>query len=146
MNSEFTIAIHSLTLLAYRPDRMATSDVIADNVCTHPARVRKVMSRLRSAGYIKAKEGAGGGFMLAADPAQIKLGEIYLLTAKGSLMPSWCSGDPEQPCAVASNITDVLGNVFQGAEQHLYNYFQQLSIADLLQQIKAQHEARAKTV
>jgi DNA-binding IscR family transcriptional regulator len=47
MNSEFVIAVHSLVLLAYRPDGMATSDEIAANVCTHPARVRKVRRRVQ---------------------------------------------------------------------------------------------------
>ena len=146
MNSEFTIAIHSLTLLAYRPDHMATSDVIASNVCTHPARVRKVMSRLRSAGYIQAKEGAGGGFMLAAEPSSIKLGDIFRLMASGSLKPGWCSGDPDQPCAVASNITGVMEDIFNGAENVLIEYFQQLTVADLLDRIRQQHLSRSNPV
>ena len=46
MNSEFTIAVHSLVLLAHLPDHMATSEEIAANVSTHSARIRKVMGFL----------------------------------------------------------------------------------------------------
>src|SRR4051812_26392665 len=98
MNSEFTIAVHSLVLLAYIPGNMASSDYIASNVTTHPARVRKIMGFLRKQGYVTSKEGIGGGFILNCDPVQITLGEIYRLTAFGSLKPNWCSGDPNTEC------------------------------------------------
>ena len=52
MNSEFTIAVHSLVFLAHLPDHMATSEEIAVNVSTHSARIRKVMGFLRKAGYV----------------------------------------------------------------------------------------------
>lgn len=59
MNSEFTIAVHSLVFLANLPDHMATSEEIATNVSTHSARIRKVMGFLRKAGYVTTKEGIG---------------------------------------------------------------------------------------
>jgi Rrf2 family protein len=136
MNSEFTIAVHSLVLLAYHPGRMASSDYIASNVSTHPARVRKVIGFLRKKGYVTSKEGIGGGFILNCDPDQVTLGEIYRLISAGSLKPNWCSGDPNMPCVVASNIEEVMAKVFCGAEQQLEQYFDNLTISNVLEQLK----------
>jgi Rrf2 family protein len=136
MNSEFTIAVHSLVLLAYHPGKMASSDYIAENVSTHPARVRKVMGLLKKRGYVTSKEGVGGGFILQADPDLLTLGEIYRLTSEGSLQPNWCSGDTNMPCVVASNIEEVMAKVFCDAELHLTLYFDQITISTVLMELK----------
>jgi Rrf2 family protein len=136
MNSEFTIAVHSLVLLAYHPGKMASSDYIADSVSTHPARVRKVMGLLKKQGYVITKEGVGGGFILNADPDNLTLGEIYRLTSEGSLQPNWCSGDTNIPCFVASNIEEVMAKVFCEAEQHLTQYFDRITISTVLKELK----------
>ncbi|TDF95531.1 RrF2 family transcriptional regulator [Paenibacillus piri] len=136
MNSEFTIAVHSLVLLAYRPDHMATSDMIAYNVCTHPARVRKVMALLRKQGYVAAKEGQGGGFLLNCEPEQVTLAEVYRLTSMGSVKPNWCSGDLDQDCMIACNMASVMDHIFAGAEKQLIDYFHQSTIQDVLNQVR----------
>ncbi|WP_248929799.1 RrF2 family transcriptional regulator [Paenibacillus hamazuiensis] len=136
MNSEFTIAVHSLVLLAYKPDHMATSDYIAHNVCTHPARVRKVMGCLRKAGYVAAKEGIGGGFILNCDPAQVTLAEIYRLTSIGSIKPGWCSGDEEADCMVAGNMAAVMDDIYQEAEQQMIRFLERFTVSDVLDRVR----------
>ncbi|ALS25964.1 Rrf2 family transcriptional regulator [Paenibacillus cisolokensis] len=136
MNSEFTIAVHSLVLLAYLPERMATSETIAVNVGTHPARVRKVMSCLRRGGYVDTREGSGGGYWLTAQPAEVTLKDIYRVIAIGSLMPNWCSGNPDADCIVGSNMKEVMYGIFCAAEQRLESYFAGITIADVLAQIR----------
>ncbi|MNZ76915.1 putative HTH-type transcriptional regulator YwnA [compost metagenome] len=137
MNSEFTIAVHSLVYLAYLPDNMATSDMIAENVGTHSARVRKVMSGLRRSGYVETREGSGGGYKLTIDPSVVTLGDIYRVMAQGSLMPSWCSGNPEMDCVIGSNMNDVMFSIFCKAEKELERHFSAITIQDVLGQIHA---------
>jgi len=137
MNSEFTIAVHSLVLLAYLPERMASSETIAENVQTNPARIRKVMSVLRKSGFVETREGARGGYRLAVDPGTVTLGDIYRAMASGSLMPSWCSGDPEMDCVVGSNMRTVMNGIFCTAEKRLEDYFDSITIRSVLGQIRA---------
>lgn len=137
MNSEFTIAVHSLVFLSNTPDRMATSEVIAHNVNTHPSRLRKVMSCLRKHRYIATKEGIGGGYMLNCSPDQVTLAEIYKATSIGSIKPGWCSGKEDEKCMVACNMADVMEHIFCEAEQHLLQYLQQTTIADVLERVRA---------
>ncbi|GGF92072.1 RrF2 family transcriptional regulator [Paenibacillus abyssi] len=135
MNSEFTIAVHSLVYLAYLPERMASSECIADTVQTNPARVRKVMGCLRRGGFVETREGTRGGYRLTIDPATVTLGEIYRVMAQGSLMPNWCSGDPDSDCVVGSNMQEVMNGIFCSAEKHLEAYFSQITIANVLGQV-----------
>ncbi|MEK3884858.1 Rrf2 family transcriptional regulator [Paenibacillus sp. PL2-23] len=137
MNSEFTIAVHSLVYLAYLPEKMASSDMIADNVGTHSARVRKVMSGLRKGGYVETREGSGGGYRLTIDPDAVTLADIYRVMAQGSLIPSWCSGDPGMDCVVGSNMNQVMHGIFCRAEKQLEDHLGGITIGDVLKQIHA---------
>lgn len=141
MNSEFVIAVHSLVLLAHRPDGMATSEEIAENVCTHPARVRKVLSCLRKQGYIDTREGPGGGYRLLGQPGDVTLADVYRALTAGSLAPTWCSGDPEKDCIVSSNMAEVMNAVFCGADRQIEQYFEGITIGSMLSQVKSMQQA-----
>ena len=45
MTSEFGIAVHAMVFLHHKGD-MVSSEVLAEPICTNPARVRKVMAQL----------------------------------------------------------------------------------------------------
>ncbi|OMF49384.1 hypothetical protein BK138_29675 [Paenibacillus rhizosphaerae] len=77
MNSEFTIAVHSLVFLAYQPDSMATSEEIACSVNPHPSRVYKVME---PSAQRRLRDDQGRvGWLLSAEcsPDEVTLAEIY---------------------------------------------------------------------
>jgi Rrf2 family protein len=141
MNSEFIIAVHSLVLLAHRPDGMASSEEIATNVCTNPVRVRKVMSCLRKNGFVDTREGSGGGYKLSREPGEMTLADVYRALAAGSLAPSWCSGDPTSECLVGSNMGEVMNAVFCGADQQLETYFGSITIGQMLSRLEAKARA-----
>ncbi|MBP1933650.1 RrF2 family transcriptional regulator [Ammoniphilus resinae] len=136
MNSEFTIAVHSLVFLAYLPEHMASSDVIAKNVSTNPARIRKVMSCLRKGGFVKTKEGIGGGYILNGDPQEITLAQIYRTVACGTIKPHWCTGDPEQNCMISSNLQSVMDDIFNEADLYFEQYLNRITLSFVLERIK----------
>ena len=43
MNSDFCVAVHGMVYLYHKKCQLS-SDELADNICTNPARVRKVMA------------------------------------------------------------------------------------------------------
>ncbi|MFJ5760299.1 RrF2 family transcriptional regulator [Neobacillus sp. NPDC093182] len=130
MNSDFTLAIHSLTLLALQPDRMSTSEYIAESASVHPVRIRKVLSLLKKHGFIKSKEGTGGGFIFALDLSEINLWDIYKITSEGALQPK-CPESNEQ-CIVGANMQSVLFTIFLGAEDHLGEYLKDYTIREIV--------------
>lgn len=131
MNSYFALAVHSLTFLSLQPDRMATSDTIAESASVHPVRIRKVLSLLRKNGFIQTKEGTGGGFKFEREPAGISLWDIYKVTSDGALQPK-CP-DPNDHCVVGANMKHVLFTIFLGAEDHLGEYLKRYTIKDVVE-------------
>ncbi|MGM0903718.1 RrF2 family transcriptional regulator [Mesobacillus maritimus] len=130
MNSDFTLAIHSLTLLALQPDRMATSDVISESAGVHPVRIRKVLSLLKRHGFIRTKEGTGGGFIFASELSEVNLWDIYKITSEGALQPK-CPESNEK-CIVGANMQKVLFSIFLGAEEHLGEFLKNYTIKEVV--------------
>jgi Predicted transcriptional regulator len=137
MNSEFTIAVHCLIILANAPGQIWNSETLAGKVHTHPARVRKIMSLLRRNCLIMTKEGLGGGYRLACDPNSCSLAEIYRITACSALRLNWCSDSADKADKTErSGIRQALERTFSGAEHVLENYLSKQSIGSLLRELQ----------
>lgn len=130
MNSDFTLGVHSLALLSLFPDRMFSSDTIAESAGVHPVRIRKVLSLLRKEGLIQSKEGIGGGFVFVKDPADVSLWALYQVTSEGALLPK-CPKSSEA-CIVGSNLKHVLTTIFTDGEKHLGEFLAQYTIKDVI--------------
>lgn len=62
--------------------------------------LEQLMALLKKAGLVKSVRGAGGGYILAKDAAQISVGEV-LRALEGSLEPVTCAAfHPEESCNV----------------------------------------------
>ncbi|WP_088006970.1 Rrf2 family transcriptional regulator [Indiicoccus explosivorum] len=136
MNSNFTLAVHSLAFLTLQPDRMATSDMIAKSASVHPVRVRTVLSLLRKNSYIKTKEGTGGGFIFDLNPDEVSLWDIYKITSDGALQPKCPEANGH--CVVGANMQHVLFRIFLGAEEHLGEYLKAYTIKEVVDFIRQQ--------
>lgn len=142
MNSEFTIAVHCLIILAGAPGQMWNSETLAGKVHTHPARVRKIMSLLRRNCLIMTKEGLGGGYRLACNPDTCSLAEIYRITSCSALRLNWCSDSADKTDKTErSGIRRALERTFSGAEHVLENYLSQQSIGSLLCELQGKSAA-----
>ncbi|GEK57208.1 Rrf2 family transcriptional regulator [Marinococcus halophilus] len=130
MNSHFSLAVHSLTLLAHQSERAASSSFIAESASVHPVRIRKVLSLLKQHGLIRSKEGAGGGFVLSRPPEAVTLWDVYQITSKGTLQPRCPEENPS--CDVGANMKHVLGGVFSDGESVFGEHLDQYTIADML--------------
>jgi Rrf2 family protein len=144
LNSEFNIAVHSLVFLAHLPTHMASSDLLARNVCTNPVRIRKVMNLLKKNGLVHVQKGTGGGYILNCEPEKVTLGQLYRITSAGSLVSPWRSGDPNMDCRIASQIGDVMSQIYAGAESSYEGYLDQITIQDILDRLTADKKEGSK--
>lgn len=131
MNSQFTIAVHCLIVLAGTPDLVWNSESLSQKVHTHPARIRKIMSILRKNGLVETKEGLGGGYRIGCDPSECTLARIYQSISCTPLKLSWCSAGCEQDPEF-DRIRSVMDFAFTGAERGLEEYLEHWSIASLI--------------
>ena len=54
-----------------------SSEELARNICTNPARVRKVLARMKKDGLVETKEGSsGGGYRFAKGAGEVSLAQV----------------------------------------------------------------------
>ena len=57
-------------------EKVLSSEELAQNVCTNPVLIRKVMSKLKKAGFVSTKGGNNGGYIFIADADKLTLEQI----------------------------------------------------------------------
>lgn len=130
MNSSFSVAVHAAVYLNHR-NCMLSSEELAGNICTNPARVRKVMSSLKKAGLVETKEGNEGGYRLVKEPKQLTLDLIARALEVRFVESNWHSGDTDMECLIASGMANLMDDVFDDLEQRCMARLKEISIDDL---------------
>lgn len=130
MTSEFAIAVHGLVVLSHRK-KVVSSDVLAENICTNPTRVRRVMSRLKKAKLVETKEGVEGGYQLAVAADQINLRTVADTLEISFVSASWKSGNPEMSCMISSGMAGVLDGLYADLDKRCREQMETVTIADL---------------
>lgn len=131
MTGEFVVAAHSLVFL-YHKARSVTSEELAENVCTNPARVRKVMAKLRRAGLVETREGsAHGGYLFAQSAQEVSLLTVLEAVGDEVLKTPWHSGDPEQACLIASGMAGVMDAILARMEGDCRAVLRSVTIAQI---------------
>lgn len=141
MNGLFCVAVHALIYLDKR-DCILSSEELAANICTNPARVRKVMSKLKKSGLVETKTGNVGGYHLLRRPSEITLDQIADALEVRFVEPAWHSGGTDLPCMVASGMAEVMDGLFDVLDRHCRSRLSQLRLSDLEAQLE--HTAARK--
>lgn len=135
-SSRFTVALHTLTLLAQSGAEPVTSEVIAGSVNTNPVVIRRVLGALRAARLVTSQGGNGGGWRLAVDPAAITLRAVYRAVEEEpriSLHPR----PPNPACPVGRHIQRALAAPFAAATAALEAELARTTVADILREVRA---------
>ncbi|MEY8355122.1 Rrf2 family transcriptional regulator [Lachnospiraceae bacterium 54-53] len=130
MTSEFAVAVHGLVYLNQRKTTIS-SEELASNVCTNPARVRKVMAKLKKAGLIDTKEGLEGGYHFVQDPSKVNLKLVCNALEVTFVSSSWKSGDQNMPCMVASGMSGVMDEIYDELNEICRSRMEQITIQDI---------------
>lgn len=130
MTGEFAIAVHALTFLD-RHEGAISSAKLAENVCTNPARVRKVMSKLKKAGLVIAEQRNDGGYRPAREARGVTLAEIASALDESMIGPVWRSGDVDMDCEVASGMADVMDSIRERLNGECERILAAITLADV---------------
>ncbi len=84
-----SLALHTMVLLADHPARQLSTREIADRLQVSEAHLSKVLQRLARLGLVRSERGPKGGFLLAKQPGEINLLEIYE-SIEGPLQETHC--------------------------------------------------------
>lgn len=130
MTSEFGVAVHALVFLNHK-GRMVSSEELSQNICTNPARVRKIMAKLKRAGLLSTKEGVDGGYLFSLDPAEVSLREISEALEVQFVASAWRSGDTDMKCLIASGMADVMDGIYSDLDRLCKEHLEQVTIQQI---------------
>lgn len=134
MTGELNVAVHALVYL-YHKDTLLPSDGLAANVCTNPARIRKIMAKMKKAGFVDTKEGISGGYFLIRSGEEITIRDVCEALSDRIVKSAWSSGDPTMECQVASGMAKVMDNIYNQLNEQCLNMLAEITIKDINDQL-----------
>ena len=133
-NSQFSMAVHILTMLARAGDENMKSEYIAGSVNTNAVVIRRVLGQLSQAGLVTSQTGAFGGTRLAREPSEISLCEIYKAVSCGEVFALHAKA-PNQDCPIGRNIEAVLCNLQKEIDKSVGEKLRQYTLASIIDMV-----------
>jgi Rrf2 family protein len=132
----FAMAVHVLTLLAYKEGDRMTSANLAGSINTNPVIVRRLLLALQRAKLIDTCKGAGAGSRLNCAPKRIDLAQVYKAVEASEAFAS-PSRKPNEDCPVGQCMREELEKIFVSAQNALEANLQKTTLADVIEAVKA---------
>lgn len=130
MNSEFSVVIYILCLLAMNEKERLTSTQISERIHVHPARIRKMLMNIKKHGYVETKEGFDGGYVLTKKPEEINLKDLYTMINSKPLQIPKSSLRDEQ--SLPSIVDSRLESIFLACEKQIMEKLEEVSLANFI--------------
>lgn len=136
-NSQFSTAVHVLTILARGCEERIKSDYFARSVNTNPVVIRRLLKNLQDAGFVVSQVGASGGTCLAKLPKDIRLSEVYKSVASGEIF-ALPPNKPSEDCPVGKNIESILCNLQREIDSAIEEKLRQFTLRDVIEKISGE--------
>lgn len=130
------MAVHVLTVLAYKDGDRVTSAFLAGSVNTNPVIVRRLLLALQKAKLVETRKGAGFGTRLSRSPARINLAEVYRAVEDAEPFAT-PARKPNAGCPVGNCMRETLEKIFNSAQDALEHDLAQTTLAGILEMVKA---------
>ena len=134
-NSQFSMAVHILTLLAKAGEKNMKSGYIAGSVNTNAVVIRRVLGQLNQAGLVSSQTGAFGGTRLARSASEISLCDIYKAVSCGEVFALHAKS-PNQDCPIGKNIEAVLCNLQKEIDKSVGEKLAQYVLAEVMERVE----------
>lgn len=133
MNSQYSIAVHILTLLDSSSAPMGSAE-IADSVGVNPVVIRTVTGLLRKAGLLTTQRGVAGA-QLTRPAHQISLLDVYRAAqAPDSVLK--VHPHPNLACPVGAGIQRALDEVYGQAQAALESHLAAVTLSDITRAVR----------
>jgi len=124
-------ACRALLSLALHADESGPTSVrdIAERTALPQPYLEQILLALKGAGLVRSKRGVGGGYVLARDPADIKLSEIVSAVEGPITLGDF--GQPHQDGACDHEGQCVLLGIWHQAGEHMRAYLEGFTLAGI---------------
>ena len=124
-----------LDLAEHKNDGFIALKDIAERQDISKQYLEHIVSLLNTSDILRANRGKKGGYMLAREPSECKIGEILRIT-EGSLAPVACLDDKTNLCN-RSEFCKTL-SMWSGFYKMIIDYFDSITLQDMLDQYDGQ--------
>lgn len=138
-SSRFSIAVHTLALLANKCEKPLKSEYIACLVKTNAVVIRRLLSDLAGAALVVSQTGATGGTRLARAPHEITLTEIYQAVESGEVF-ALHRQKPDDQCDVGRSIQTVLSSIQDRLDAAIEESLGKITLAEVLLMIESENK------
>ena len=131
VSTQFSIAVHMMAGLGYSGASDMTSSQLAGSVNTSASFIRRVLSKLSKANLVTTTMGKSGSTVLARDPKDISLLEIYkaVEAPKAFAIHDY----PVQThCKVSCTIKESMDRVLGKTQQAMEKSLEEISLAEVI--------------
>ena len=143
ITSRFTIAIHALAFIKlFQDEQRVTSNVLASSIQANPVIIRTVLSELKDAGIIDARQGSGGS-RLAKPIEDISFYDIY--KAVDTISETGLFHFHEHPhpdCIVGGNIHAAVDDKIQKVQDAMESELKSITMADVMNDLEKEIKKR----
>jgi len=143
LNTRFSDAIHTLSLLYVRKDENLSSTQIAQSVNTNPVLIRQLIGDLKLAGLVDSQRGVSK-ISLLKDPKDISLLTIYQAVDDHQLLN--VDTNTNLNCIIGGNIQSVLGNYYEQLTGVVKQQLAQTTLDDMITQILTQAQNKKEKI
>jgi Rrf2 family protein len=137
------MAVHVLSVLAYKEGDRTTSAYLAGSVNTNPVIIRRLLLSLQKARLVKTCKGAGSGSRLSRSPRRISMAEIYRSVEDSESFAS-PSRKPRADCPVGRCIIEALTKIFTSAQNAMERDLAKTTLADVMEMVKSSRQGTKK--
>ena len=147
ITSRFTIAIHALAFIDLFQDEMrVTSNVLASSIQVNPVIIRTVLSKLKEAEMIDARQGSGGS-RLAKPLKDITFYDIYqAVDTVDETGLFHFHENPNPKCLVGGNIHAALDDKIQMVQDAMEEELKKITMADVVSELTREMKRRGQSL
>ena len=134
-----SLALHTMVLLAGRPDRQVSARGIASELDVSEAHLAKVLQRLTRYGLLSSVRGPKGGFSLARSYSNISLLDVYE-SVEGPLANAHCF----RTTRACNSKECIFGDLLVDVNKQVRDYLAETRLPDLAGVIRSGNDDQKK--
>jgi Rrf2 family protein len=133
INTQIRYGVRALCYISYNSNGnpVQVKD-ISDREGISPRYIEQIFQKLKKAGIVKSVRGPYGGYYLAKDPKDLRVGDVIRATEGGDFKLVFCEGLMKNAVKVCERLDDcIVQETWEEGSRRLMAYFDSISIKDL---------------
>jgi len=133
INTQIRYGVRALCYISYNSNGnpIQVKD-ISDREGISPRYIEQIFQKFKKAGIVKSVRGPYGGYYLAKDPSEIRIGDVIRAAEGGDFRLVFCDGLRKNAAKSCERLNDcIVQETWEEGSRKLMAYFDSISIKDL---------------